>query len=245
MKDSSNFLNPRRLSSLFSLILQTHQGNCPQEMVWCENKCGARLQRRFLNNHMRNECHKRTSSCPYCQKQFMYETLQVCIGCYCMYLMISICFFHKFSHTHTHTEREREREREREMHTDMPICSNQNHKNILFCQECYFFVINAVDFSSRTIIINVPSFQLYVQTDVIQIKSHVKMLSIMYKHSAHVHLCHVHSGMQVASIWLVKILFLNHGEMLNWYIVMTLCHNVFQYIFSACALTLKNTWRKT
>ncbi|KAK2170373.1 hypothetical protein LSH36_3g20055 [Paralvinella palmiformis] len=83
LKDHLMFTCPRRRvmcqscgQEFFGDVMETHQGNCPQEMVWCENKCGARLQRRFLNNHMRNECHKRTSSCPYCQKQFMYETLQ-------------------------------------------------------------------------------------------------------------------------------------------------------------------------
>ncbi|XP_052259267.1 TNF receptor-associated factor 4-like isoform X2 [Dreissena polymorpha] len=53
-----------------------HVGNCQYEIVWCENKCGAKLERRYLNNHMRNECHKRTIKCPYCSKEFVYETLQ-------------------------------------------------------------------------------------------------------------------------------------------------------------------------
>ena len=60
-----------------SSALQTHQGNCPKEIVWCENKCGARLQRQYLSNHMNNECHKRTLPCRYCHKKFVYETLQV------------------------------------------------------------------------------------------------------------------------------------------------------------------------
>jgi len=50
------------------------------EVVWCENKCGARLQRRHLSNHSQNECHKRTVTCSHCRKQFVYETLQVGIG---------------------------------------------------------------------------------------------------------------------------------------------------------------------
>ena len=49
-------------------------------MVWCENKCGARLQQRYLANHMSNECHKRTQPCRYCGKQFVFETLQVING---------------------------------------------------------------------------------------------------------------------------------------------------------------------
>jgi len=58
-------------------FLVQHVGNCQYEIVWCENKCGAKLERRYLNNHMRNECHKRTIKCPYCAKEFVYETLQV------------------------------------------------------------------------------------------------------------------------------------------------------------------------
>ncbi|KAJ8313092.1 hypothetical protein KUTeg_010465 [Tegillarca granosa] len=53
-----------------------HTGNCGYEVVWCENKCGAKLERRFLNNHMRNECHKRTVHCQYCGREFVHETLQ-------------------------------------------------------------------------------------------------------------------------------------------------------------------------
>ncbi|KAK3607255.1 hypothetical protein CHS0354_002228 [Potamilus streckersoni] len=53
-----------------------HAGNCQYEIVWCENKCGAKLERRFLDNHMRNECHKRTITCQYCLREFVHETLQ-------------------------------------------------------------------------------------------------------------------------------------------------------------------------
>merc|ERR1719239_255524 len=55
---------------------QTHAGNCPKEVIWCENKCGAKLERRFLGNHMKNECHKRTVQCSYCNRDFLHETLQ-------------------------------------------------------------------------------------------------------------------------------------------------------------------------
>ncbi|XP_064619691.1 TNF receptor-associated factor 4-like isoform X2 [Lineus longissimus] len=57
-------------------MYDTHEGNCQYEVVWCENKCGAKLQRRFLGNHTKNECHKRLANCRYCQKEFLYETLQ-------------------------------------------------------------------------------------------------------------------------------------------------------------------------
>ncbi|XP_074642015.1 TNF receptor-associated factor 4-like [Tubulanus polymorphus] len=55
---------------------EAHLGTCSYEVTWCENKCGAKLQRRFLGNHMRNECHKRLAICRYCGKEFVYETLQ-------------------------------------------------------------------------------------------------------------------------------------------------------------------------
>lgn len=53
-----------------------HSGQCISEVMWCENKCGARLERRFLANHMRNECHKRTVLCQFCSREFVQETLQ-------------------------------------------------------------------------------------------------------------------------------------------------------------------------
>ncbi|XP_013379813.1 TNF receptor-associated factor 4 isoform X2 [Lingula anatina] len=56
--------------------MDNHDGECGYETVWCENKCGARLQRRFLNNHMKNECHKRLAMCLFCHKEFVFETLQ-------------------------------------------------------------------------------------------------------------------------------------------------------------------------
>nr|ABN04153.1 tumor necrosis factor receptor-associated factor 4 [Branchiostoma belcheri] len=55
--------------------MEHHEGNCPQESVYCENKCGARMLRRFLSNHTVNECAKRTVPCPHCGKQFLYDTL--------------------------------------------------------------------------------------------------------------------------------------------------------------------------
>ncbi|XP_013924528.1 PREDICTED: TNF receptor-associated factor 4 [Thamnophis sirtalis] len=55
---------------------QNHQGVCPQESVYCENKCGARMMRRLLSPHMLAECPKRTQPCSYCAKEFLYDTIQ-------------------------------------------------------------------------------------------------------------------------------------------------------------------------
>ncbi|XP_052073871.1 TNF receptor-associated factor 4-like isoform X1 [Mytilus californianus] len=58
------------------LFEKQHSGNCPYEVTWCENKCGAKLERRFIVNHSKNECHKRTVPCKYCNRDFVAETLQ-------------------------------------------------------------------------------------------------------------------------------------------------------------------------
>ncbi|NXI33246.1 TRAF4 factor, partial [Sterrhoptilus dennistouni] len=53
-----------------------HQGTCPQESVYCENKCGARMMRRLLSQHALSECPKRTQPCTYCSKEFVFDTIQ-------------------------------------------------------------------------------------------------------------------------------------------------------------------------
>ncbi|XP_077692910.1 TNF receptor-associated factor 4 isoform X2 [Eretmochelys imbricata] len=55
---------------------EDHQGACPQESVYCENKCGARLMRRLLPQHTLADCPKRTQPCPYCTKPFVFDTIQ-------------------------------------------------------------------------------------------------------------------------------------------------------------------------
>lgn len=56
---------------------ESHEGMCPQESVYCENKCGARMMRRLLAQHATSECPKRTQSCTYCTKEFVFDTIQV------------------------------------------------------------------------------------------------------------------------------------------------------------------------
>lgn len=58
-------------------LSQNHQGVCPQESVYCENKCGARMMRRLLSQHSMAECPKRTQPCKYCGKEFVFDTIQV------------------------------------------------------------------------------------------------------------------------------------------------------------------------
>ncbi|XP_064351943.1 TNF receptor-associated factor 4 isoform X1 [Camelus dromedarius] len=55
---------------------ESHEGVCPQESVYCENKCGARMMRRLLAQHATSECPKRTQPCTYCTKEFVFDTIQ-------------------------------------------------------------------------------------------------------------------------------------------------------------------------
>ncbi|XP_075760630.1 TNF receptor-associated factor 4 [Pelodiscus sinensis] len=55
---------------------ESHQGACPQESVYCENKCGARMMRRLLAQHSLADCPKRTQPCLYCSKEFVFDTIQ-------------------------------------------------------------------------------------------------------------------------------------------------------------------------
>lgn len=57
-------------------MLEGHAGSCQYEPIYCENKCGTKLQRRFMSNHRLTECPKRLAPCRYCQKEFVYETMQ-------------------------------------------------------------------------------------------------------------------------------------------------------------------------
>ncbi|XP_064612695.1 TNF receptor-associated factor 4-like isoform X2 [Liolophura sinensis] len=84
LDDHLEFTCPRRRvkcefcgNEFYGEVLEdTHAGNCSMEVVWCENKCGAKLQRKYLKNHMKHECHKRCVTCQYCQREFVEETLQ-------------------------------------------------------------------------------------------------------------------------------------------------------------------------
>ncbi|KAL4608425.1 TNF receptor-associated factor 4-like [Arapaima gigas] len=55
---------------------EDHRGTCPQERVYCENKCGARMLRRLLAQHGAADCPKRTLPCRHCGKEFIWDTLQ-------------------------------------------------------------------------------------------------------------------------------------------------------------------------
>ena len=58
-------------------FLQSHVGCCGFEPLYCENKCGMKVQRRHLTQHKTAECSKRLVPCRYCSKDFVADTLQV------------------------------------------------------------------------------------------------------------------------------------------------------------------------
>ena len=47
------------------------------ESVHCENKCGAKMLRKYLNRHMTGDCPKRATKCAHCGKDFNIDILQV------------------------------------------------------------------------------------------------------------------------------------------------------------------------
>lgn len=57
------------------LALEKHIGSCGYEPLYCENKCGMKIQRRHLSQHKLGECAKRLVACRYCSKEFVFDTL--------------------------------------------------------------------------------------------------------------------------------------------------------------------------
>ena len=57
------------------LNLGSVNGKCDFVAVYCQLKCGKRIQRRYLANHKSNECSKRPFSCEYCDYQATHEKI--------------------------------------------------------------------------------------------------------------------------------------------------------------------------
>ncbi|KAK4876039.1 hypothetical protein RN001_012461 [Aquatica leii] len=55
--------------------LENHIGNCGYEPIYCENKCGLKIQRRLLGQHKGGDCFKRLVACRYCKKDFVADTM--------------------------------------------------------------------------------------------------------------------------------------------------------------------------
>ncbi|CAG9771399.1 unnamed protein product [Ceutorhynchus assimilis] len=57
--------------------LEDHVGNCGYEPLYCENKCGVKIQKRHLSQHKNSDCSKRLLPCRYCSKEFVADTLAI------------------------------------------------------------------------------------------------------------------------------------------------------------------------
>ncbi|XP_073943636.1 TNF receptor associated factor 4 isoform X1 [Choristoneura fumiferana] len=55
--------------------LEEHQGNCGHEPVYCENKCGAKVQRRHTQQHVQQHCSKRLVPCRHCGQRYTQDTV--------------------------------------------------------------------------------------------------------------------------------------------------------------------------
>ncbi|KAI5697334.1 hypothetical protein M8J75_008802 [Diaphorina citri] len=82
MEDHSKFTCPERittcqycLESFSGMEMEDHTGHCSYEMVYCENKCGHKIQRRLMAKHRANDCYKRLVACRYCSKSYVADTL--------------------------------------------------------------------------------------------------------------------------------------------------------------------------
>ncbi|UYV61309.1 TRAF4 [Cordylochernes scorpioides] len=68
-------------TDLTAFMLEDHAATCQYEPVYCENKCGAKVQRRAMSKHRNTECTKRLVACRYCTKEFVFDTLQIVDTC--------------------------------------------------------------------------------------------------------------------------------------------------------------------
>ena len=57
-------------------VIDEHTVKCGFEPVYCEAKCGQKIQRNRIRAHMVNTCSKRMVGCAYCAKSYTADTLQ-------------------------------------------------------------------------------------------------------------------------------------------------------------------------
>ncbi|GAB6029628.1 hypothetical protein CHUAL_005366 [Chamberlinius hualienensis] len=83
MEDHIKFTCPKRRTKcefcnkeFLGEMLEGHTGSCQYEPIYCENKCGSKLQRRFMSTHRLAECIKRLAPCRHCVKEFVFDTMQ-------------------------------------------------------------------------------------------------------------------------------------------------------------------------
>ena len=51
--------------------------NCEYREIVCQNDCGAKFQKRFLQKHLDRDCPKKIIACPYCDDRHMREDKKV------------------------------------------------------------------------------------------------------------------------------------------------------------------------
>lgn len=83
MEDHMLYTCPKRLVSCSYCrqeftggVIEEHTTKCGFEPVYCESKCGQRIQRNRIRAHMINTCSKRMVGCAYCAKSYTADTLQ-------------------------------------------------------------------------------------------------------------------------------------------------------------------------
>ncbi|KAM7441509.1 hypothetical protein ABFA07_009397 [Porites harrisoni] len=52
---------------------QDHYSNCEYAEILCQNDCGAKFQKRFLQKHLDKDCPKKIIACPYCDERHLRE----------------------------------------------------------------------------------------------------------------------------------------------------------------------------
>ena len=57
-------------------VIDDHNLKCGYEPIYCEAKCGQRIQRNRYRAHMISTCSKRMIECAYCSKSYTADTLQ-------------------------------------------------------------------------------------------------------------------------------------------------------------------------
>ena len=50
---------------------------CEYREILCQNDCGAKFQKRFLQKHLDRDCPKKIIACPYCDDRHMREDKKV------------------------------------------------------------------------------------------------------------------------------------------------------------------------
>jgi len=56
--------------------IDKHRKVCTYENVQCHNKCGRKMQRQYLANHVETECPRRKVACQYCHSLIEYRVLK-------------------------------------------------------------------------------------------------------------------------------------------------------------------------